>query len=231
MKGLIKKDLLNLASYKTSLFILIIFCSIAIISTNSVTFAPIIISTIIGMIVLSTFNYDEISKSDKYILSLPVTRKDIVLSKYILAIASTIISAVLGVVLTVIIVELMNMIRSNEFINLNYDRLFSTALGGMFGIALIQSIQIPSIYKWGAEKGRIQMFVLIFLVILLVLGSSSLFAKIVFRMDISSMLSFLNKFGIFLLVGLIMLMYYISYKISYKIFSKKDFYKSFLLVR
>ncbi len=223
MKGLIKKDLLNLASYKTSLFILIIFCSIAIISTNSVTFAPIIISTIIGMIVLSTFNYDEISKSDKYILSLPVTRKDIVLSKYILAIASTIISAVLGVVLTVIIVELMNMIRSNEFINLNYDSLFSTALGGMFGIALIQSIQIPSIYKWGAEKGRIQMFVLIFLVILLVLGSSSLFAKIVFRMDISSMLSFLNKFGIFLLVGLIMLMYYISYKISYKIFSKKDF--------
>ena len=150
MKGLIKKDLLNLASYKTSLFILIIFCSIAIISTNSVTFAPIIISTIIGMIVLSTFNYDEISKSDKYILSLPVTRKDIVLSKYILAIASTIISAVLGVVLTVIIVELMNMIRSNEFINLNYDSLFSTALGGMFGIALIQSIQIPSIYKWGA---------------------------------------------------------------------------------
>ena len=223
MKGLIKKDLLNLASYKTSLFIVIIFCSIAIAGTTSVTFAPIVISTIIGMIVLSTFNYDEISKSDKYILSLPVTRKDVVLSKYILAVVSTVIGAVLGVVLTIIIVQIMNMVRSSELINLNYESLLSTAFGGMFGIALIQSIQIPSIYKWGAEKGRIQMFVLIFLLILLILGASFLFTKIGFNIDMSNIESFLNKFGILILVGLIIIMYSISYKISYKIFSHKDY--------
>ena len=40
------------------------------------------------MISLSTFNYDEISKSNKYILSLPTTRKEIVKEKFILAIGA-----------------------------------------------------------------------------------------------------------------------------------------------
>ena len=75
MKGLIKKDLLNLSSYKTTLLIVIIFCSFGIVGTESITMAPIVICTIIGMISLSTFNYDESSKSDKFILSLPITKK------------------------------------------------------------------------------------------------------------------------------------------------------------
>ena len=47
MKGLIKKDLLNLASYKTTLLILIIFCGIGVIG-SSVNIAPLVICTIIG---------------------------------------------------------------------------------------------------------------------------------------------------------------------------------------
>ena len=39
-----------------------------------------------GMISLSTFSYDEMSKSNKYILTLPTNRKEIIKSKYILAI-------------------------------------------------------------------------------------------------------------------------------------------------
>ena len=84
IKGLLKKDLYNLATYKASLIIIILFCGIAIIGTESVQFAPIIICTIVGMISLSTFNYDEIAKSDKYILTLPTNRKEIVKEKFIL---------------------------------------------------------------------------------------------------------------------------------------------------
>ena len=105
IKGLLKKDLYNLSSYKASLIVIILFCGIAIIGTESINLAPIIIGVIVGMISLSTFSYDEISKSNRYILTLPTNRKEIVAEKYILAIGATIIGGIIGFILTVIVVN------------------------------------------------------------------------------------------------------------------------------
>ena len=221
--GLIKKDLLNLSSYKTSLLILIIFCAIAIGSTGTITFVPIIVCAITGMIALSTFNYDETSQADKYILSLPVTRQDIVLSKFILAISSTIIGALLGFLFTIFLVNILNIIRPDSLITLDYNNLLTTTIGAMFGISLIQSIQIPSIYKWGAEKGRIQMFVLIFVLVVLILGISYLVMNSNFNINLGDIENFMNKFGIITLILAMIIMYYISFKLSLKIFKHKDY--------
>ena len=221
--GLIKKDLLNLSSYKTSLLILIIFCAIAIGSTGTITFVPIIVCAITGMIALSTFNYDETSQADKYILSLPVTRQDIVLSKFILAISSTIIGALLGFLFTIFLVNILNIIRPDSLIILDYNNLLTTTIGAMFGISLIQSIQIPSIYKWGAEKGRIQMFVLIFVLVVLILGISYLVMNSNFNINLEDIVNFMNKFGIITLILAMIIMYYISFKLSLKIFKHKDY--------
>lgn len=221
--GLIKKDLLNLSSYKTSLLILIIFCAIAIGSTGTITFVPIIVCAITGMIALSTFNYDETSQADKYILSLPVTRQDIVLSKFILAISSTIIGALLGFLFTIFLVNILNIIRPGSLITLDYNNLLTTTIGAMFGISLIQSIQIPSIYKWGAEKGRIQMFVLIFVLVVLILGISYLVMNSNFNINLEDIENFMNKFGIITLILAMIIMYYTSFKLSLKIFKHKDY--------
>lgn len=221
--GLIKKDLLNLSSYKTSLLILIIFCAIAIGSTDTITFVPIIVCAITGMIALSTFNYDETSQADKYILSLPVTRQDIVLSKFILAISSTIIGALLGFLFTIFLVNILNIIRPDSLIILDYNNLLTTTIGAMFGISLIQSIQIPSIYKWGAEKGRIQMFVLIFVLVVLILGISYLVMNSNFNINLEDIENFMNKFGIITLILAMIIMYYTSFKLSLKIFKHKDY--------
>ncbi len=221
--GLIKKDLLNLSSYKTSLLILIIFCAIAIGSTGTITFVPIIVCAITGMIALSTFNYDETSQADKYILSLPVTRQDIVLSKFILAISSTIIGALLGFLFTIFLVNILNIIRPDSLITLDYNNLLTTTIGAMFGISLIQSIQIPSIYKWGAEKGRIQMFVLIFVLVVLILGISYLVMNSNFNINLEDIENFMNKFGIITLILAMIIMYYTSFKLSLKIFKHKDY--------
>ena len=159
IKGLIKKDLYNLSSYKMSLLIVIIFCGIAIIGTGNINFGPILICTIMGMISLSTFSYDEISKSNRYILTLPTNRKEIVAEKYILAIGATIIGGIIGFILTVIVVNIMNNVRPENIINLDYESLITSVIGGIWGISLLQAIQIPSIFKWGAEKGRIKMFI------------------------------------------------------------------------
>lgn len=222
IKGLIKKDLYNLSSYKTSLLIVIIFCGIAIIGTGSINFGPIIICTIMGMISLSTFSYDEMSKSNKYILTLPTSKKEVIKAKYILAISSTIIGGILGLLITIIIANVMNCIRPENLIELNYESLITSTIGGMFGNSLIQAIQIPSIYKWGAEKGRVQMFILVFILILLVAGIGYLIMNASFNINLETIENIMNQYGIILLVLLMAVMYMVSYKISDRIYRNKE---------
>ena len=222
IKGLIKKDLYNLGSYKSSLIVMIIFCAIAIIGTKAVNYGPIIICTMIGMIALSTFSYDEISKANKYILTLPTNRKELVKEKFILAIGATIFGGILRILITIIITKIMNYVQPMNFINLDYTNLLFSTIGGMFGISLIQAIQIPTIYKWGPEKGRIQMFILIFLLVVLISGIGFLIMKSNININLEIFESFMDRFGMIFLVLLIGIMYFISYKLSCKIYSNKE---------
>lgn len=222
IKGLIKKDLYNLGSYKSSLIIMIIFCAVAIIGTKAVIYGPIIICTMIGMIALSTFSYDEISKANKYILTLPTNRKELVKEKFILAIGATIFGGILGILITIVVTKIMNYIQPINTINLNYNDLLFSTIGGMFGISLIQAIQIPSIYKWGTEKGRIQMFILIFLLVLIISGIGFLIMKSNININLEIFENFMDRFGMIFLVLLIAIMYFISYKASCKIYSNKE---------
>ena len=222
IKGLLKKDLYNLASYKTSLIIVVIFCGIAVIGTETINLAPIIICAIVGMISLSTFNYDEISKSNRYILTLPTNRKEIVKEKFILAIGATILGGILGLLLTIMVVNIMNYIRPENIINLEYESLIITTIGGIWGIALLQAIQIPSVYKWGAEKGRIQMFILVLIIVAVIGGINFLMTKANINIDMEMLDNFVTRFGIIISVVVMIIMYYISYKISYKIYKNKE---------
>ena len=222
IKGLLKKDLYNLSSYKTTLIIIILFCAIAIIGTDAINIAPTVICAIVGMISLSTFSYDEISKSNKYILTLPTNRKEIVKEKYILAIGATILGGLLGILLTIIVVNIMNYLRPENIINIDYETLTTTAIGGIFCISLLQSIQIPSIFKWGAEKGRIQMFISLFIIIAVIGGIYFLITKSNINVNIEMLGDFINKFGIIILIALMIVMYFVSYKIAYKIYKNKE---------
>ena len=220
--GLIKKDLLNLSSYKISLLVMLV-CVFAIGSAGEEMwrYIPIVMTTMLGMIALSTFSYDELAKSDEYVLSLPVNKKEIVLEKYILVISMALIGGIIGFIITPIFTNILNNIRTENIINIDYNSLIFTTMGGIFGISLILAIQIPSIYKWGAEKGRIQMFILFFIIILLALGIAYIVTNLGININEEAINSFFQRFGILIVVCLLILMYYISYRISYKIFRNK----------
>lgn len=222
IKGLLKKDLYNLASYKTTLIIIVIFCGMAIIGTDAIYWGSVVIGIIVGMISLSTFSYDEMAKSNRYILTLPVTRKEIVLEKYILAIGATILGSLLGFVLTLLIGNIMNYVRPDNVIDINIDTLLATTIGGLFGVSLIQAIQIPSIFKWGAEKGRIQMFIVLFVIALIGAGVGFLIKESGLSVDIEKLENTLKSFGWIILVILSFIIYFISYKVSYKIYKNKE---------
>lgn len=219
IKGLIVKDLLNLSHYKLSLLIIIVvFIGLGVSSKSSLTFMPIMLMTAIGMIGLSTFSYDEISKADKYLLTFPTNKKEMVKAKYILIIGMIIIGAIVSIIVTYGI----NYIVYSEIPDIK--PILTMVLGGVFGISLVEAIQIPSIYKWGAEKGRIQMFVLIILIGALIGGLVFLItsAGLSVQFNTNQILEFIKNFGTYILIAVILLMYLLSYKLSCKIYMKKE---------
>lgn len=219
IKGLIIKDLLNLSHYKFSLFVIvIIFLGLGMSSKETLNFLPIMLMTMLGMIGLSTFSYDELSKADKYLLALPTNKKELVKAKYLLSIIMILIGAIISIIATMA----TNYIIFQE--RIEPLSIMSMLVGGIFGISLVECIQIPSVYKWGAEKGRIQMFVLIILVSGLIGGGIFLLTKHGFNLqfDTNGILEIIKNFGMFIAIAVIFLMYFLSYQLSCKIYSKKD---------
>lgn len=51
IKGLLKKDLYNLASYKASLIIIVLFCGIAIVGTEAINWGPMFILLFIIIVI------------------------------------------------------------------------------------------------------------------------------------------------------------------------------------
>lgn len=214
IKGLVIKDLLQLKTYKKNYIYSIIIYAI-IIGTNMKSFGSTFIGASMIMFLFSvyamaTFNYDEKSKSDRYILTLPVTKKDVIIAKYVLSILSLFVGLLIGIILNIVLFKLI----LNKMPDFNTA--FVTILGSVFALSIMQSIQIPCIYKYGAEKGRLQIYIIMMFIVLLIVLFQS-----ISNFDLS-FLSKIDKFIPFIIIILTILNYYVSYKISYKIYLKKE---------
>lgn len=207
IKGLIIKDLSNIKSYKTTLlFFLIIFSSASFLNGNVTTFMPIFITLCFGTVAVSSFSYDNLANSDRYILSFPVNRKDIVKARYIYVILLTIAGAILGATVSIV----LQTIKTG---NVNLMDCISTSLGSIFGIMILQIVQLPIMYKFGAEKARIIQMITV-VIIMSIIG---------FFIKISEGVFVIPKDYIILILGvMVILLYWLSYKISVKVYSKKE---------
>jgi len=216
IKGLIIKDLLQLKSYKKTLIVFIfVFVATSIAQENSRNLLTVMLTLGLGMFSIATFSYDEMAKADKYILTLPLTKKEVVLGKYLLVIISTILGSILGVIAS----SILELVTTGD--QPNFLELIELAIGSIFGIGIVESIQVPFIYKYGAEKGRIQIFIAIAAVAFLLGGILWLGEKYgVNFLDMN-----INAFMKLLPIVLVMataIVYFVSFKISYKIYEKKE---------
>ena len=84
MKGLLLKDLYNLEKQARSLLLIFVFYLVfSLIGENSNMFGG-VVSIMMVMLVITSLAYDERSRWDRYALTMPVSRKEMVLSKYLL---------------------------------------------------------------------------------------------------------------------------------------------------
>ena len=217
IKGLIIKDLLQLKSYKRTLIVFMaIFILTSISQENTRNVLTVMITLGFGMFSIATFSYDEMAKSDKYILTFPLTKKEVILSKYILVIGATIIGAIIGVIANIILAFSMQ----NELPNI--EELIVIAIGSVFGIGIVEAIQIPCIYKYGTEKGRIQIFIAIAIIAFLLGGIIWIGEKWGINLLENNMITFISNIIPIILSLATVIIYYISYKVAYRIYQKKE---------
>jgi hypothetical protein len=153
LKGLIIKDIFNLKKGITTTLIMILFYGIFSYNTGNM-------SMLIGMTVfimtsmsISSMSYDDMAKWDGYALSMPITRKNIVLSKYILSILlstiATILSTAFSMVIAYIRGDLVGIDNIQEILLISYV---------VFLISIFYiSIVMPLIFKFGVENARVLM--------------------------------------------------------------------------
>ena len=217
MKGLIIKDLCVLKNQMKTLLLVLAFFIIFSIINEDATFILFLVPFYMIMILITTFNYDEFNKWDSFCNSLPLSRKEIVKSKYILFNATSLIVLILGIIASLII--------PNFIENITFESIFASIIGVAFGICLVISLLIPFYYKFGANKGRIMLFLCIVILALLIGAITSL--DIFNNIELMNLINNLNNlslgmFALLLIIVTVIIMT-ISYYISIKIYSNKEF--------
>lgn len=207
MKGLIKKDFYIIKqNMKYILLFLAVFGIIALEGDDILYFIPVFLIT---MIFITTFSYDDYNNWDAYAVTLPNGRKNVVKSKYIASITLTVFATLITYILSVIIGAING--------NLDLSNMTSLILSGLFSVVLIQAIMYPLIFKFGAEKGRIWLFVGVFLSVTII---SIIFKNISIP---ASIITFFSNYYVILLLSFIVVAMTISYIVSKNIYSKKEF--------
>jgi len=146
MKGLLLKDLVNLKQ-QTKIYIIVIAIWLAIaLTSQDGSFLGGMICVLSVMLPITTLSYDEKAKWDKYVLSMPVSRKQVVVSKYILALALSFIGCLISFAFNLFITK---------------DATQSMLMSLMFWSFSIVAfcLILPLIYKFGVEKGRAMILV------------------------------------------------------------------------
>ncbi|MCC0781975.1 ABC-2 transporter permease [Clostridioides sp. ES-S-0108-01] len=211
MKGLILKDLLNLKGNVKFIFLFIImFGLMSSFGDGNVNNFMGVIIVLCTIMIVSTFSYDDLNKWDSYVLTMPIKRNDIVLSKYLTMLIFSFIGILVSLIVSVIIGYFKHTLVLGETLLINALIL---SVSVCFG-----SLILPLIYKFGTEKARLLM-ILCFLVPTLVL---LVFKNILESTSSPLSIEIILNTLVYSLPFVAIVLFVISYFISSKIYSKKE---------
>lgn len=208
MTALVVKDLMTIQrQLKTQAFILIpmLFFSI-LMGQGSIIFSFVLFILVIQAITALT--YDELCSWDKYVNTLPISKSEIVLSKYMLSLVLMLI----GLIIALPVVFIINHF-TNDWETANFFLTFNLLIGAAF---CLLALILPIYIKYGSIKGRIVLIVLCFIPGLLIGLLEEYFADVVITISKLQQFSYLAPF-----IGLFIL--WLSSLIATAIYKRKDF--------
>lgn len=215
MKSLILKDIYNiLPHYKTTVLIMV-FLAFFFIPFQGPEAYIVVCGVLSSMMIISTFSFDDFTAWPKYAMVMPVSRKELVLGKFMVLLLMSAAGSVFGLLFGTI----GGLITKK--LDLGSEALLSllcVTLSAVVCSLVMGSMTIALVFKFGPERGRI-LFLFSFLV------PAAICLGIVKLMELS---------GIAMTDGVVMNMImgspiaaviwgFVMYKISFGIFSRQEF--------
>lgn len=161
MKGLLLKDLKTLGAQAKILFLLLAFYLVFSVAQRDYSMLSVMVSVFGAILPITALAYDERGKWERYALTMPISRRDLVLSKYLLGLL-----LLGGGFLLSVACQLLG---GAGVLSAVVSALQSLSIG-----ALMLSVTLLASFRFGVEKGRFVMMIAVFLPSVVVLSVGSL---------------------------------------------------------
>lgn len=214
MKSLILKDLYNIGHNAKSMLFILIVLAVAFIPNSDAEGYLFVCAVICSMMIVTTFSFDDTSKWMRYAMIMPVSRKDIVAGKFAVLAVFCVIGSLFGLAVSLISGFVMNKV---SFDTAGILELLFLALLALITALIFGSMSIPLVIKFGAEKGRILLFVSFLVPSAACLGIYQLLVMLGVEMT-EKFVNVLLCCAVFAALGWC----YAMYKISCRIFERKE---------
>lgn len=216
MKGLLIKDYMLLKNQKS--YFMTLFLTFTVISIVSKSFTMIIttVPIILSMFTLSTISYDEFDNGNDFLFTLPFSRNQYVISKYIFGMSVGSMTSMFATIL-VYFIELKMGLFDNG--------LFEVMMAALCMLNIFLAVMVPIQLKFGSERGRLVNFIA--LVIIGSFASLTMYILKLLSIDITQLLIMISLMSKYIVMSILLLIslsiIFISMLISFKIMHNKQF--------
>ena len=212
MIGLMRKDFYSMLLYLRQVAVALLFIVVISAMTKSTSMVGFMLIFLSLNMVQSCLFVDEKNHWDRYVLTMPLLRKDVVKARYMMFVLIGLVSFALGIASNVV---LCLVFRENSLA----DSLLSTIVVFLFYM-LSYTISMPFAYRLGADKAR-------YVMIAVMVGGAAVIGSVLhlfpeLKTLAAPALQMLPAIGAAALVFLAAA-FVISYKISVAIYEKKEF--------
>ncbi|MCI9406352.1 MAG: ABC-2 transporter permease [Oscillospiraceae bacterium] len=146
MKGLLYKDFCVLKKQVKILAVFVVFYAVWSVAAQVPTMMGTMVILLSIMMPISSMSYDEAGQWYRYAFSLPVSRRALVLSKYMLGFLTALGGLLVSAIGNLVILSLTNWENALES---------WVTIGACLEVGVIfLSVLIPLLFKFGVEKGR-----------------------------------------------------------------------------
>lgn len=219
MKGLWTKDIKLISSQQKSLLSIWLIAAGILITTDQISFAITYTSIITSMIGVSTISYDAFDNGNVFLFTLPFTRKEYAIEKYLFTLFLGVLAVIGGILLVIVV-----MMAKGTF-SVNAEEIVTTVLINIPILLIFQAIFLPVQLKYEGEKGRIAMIAAIGAVIFIIIFLFKMFEMAgVNLLDIILNHMYLKDTTLWIPIYIISIaVWLLSFKISEGIIVKKEF--------
>ena len=208
MKGLWTKDIRLISSQQKNLAVIWLVAAGILIATDQISFAITYTSVITIMTAISTISYDTFDNGNAFLFTLPFSRKEYTREKYLFSLFWGMITVIGGILLVVIVTAAKG-----------------TLLLNIPMLLIFQSMALPFLLKYEAEKGRIALAAMIGGIVFVVIFFFKMFETAGIELiDIVMNQMYLKNITLWASIYIIsIVIWFLSLKIAEGIMLKKEF--------